>query len=211
MAISPAGITVANYIGLSRILLWTPLATAFVLLQRWDAAFAAILLAGISDMADGYVARREKTISNFGAFLDLTADKVFVTAMLVCLSYQGLVPLWAVLIILLREFFVMGLRCYAAAERVSIPVDRIGRSKCFFTFAAILAIVLNLPFAPQLLIVACALTVVSGAMYFYRARPLLARYLRYSTVDAPARIVEASMLSLPFRDRVGAVEASSAD
>ncbi len=211
MAISPPGITIANYIGLSRILLWTPLATVFVLQQRWDAAFAAILMAGISDMADGYVARRENTISNFGAFLDLTADKVFVTAMLVCLSYQGLVPLWAVLIILLREFFVMGLRCYAAAEHVSIPVDRIGRSKCFFTFAAILAIVLNLPFAPQILMVACALTVVSGAMYFYRARPLLTKYLRYSIDDAPARVVVAPRLSLPFHDQVAAVKAAPAD
>jgi CDP-diacylglycerol--glycerol-3-phosphate 3-phosphatidyltransferase len=210
MAISPPGITIANYIGLSRILLWTPLATAFVLVQRWDGAFAAILMAGLSDMADGYVARRQKTISNFGAFLDLTADKVFVTAMLVCLNYQGAVPLWAVLVILLREFFVMGLRCYAAAEHVSIPVDRIGRSKCFFTFAAILAIVLNLPFAPQLLIVACALTVVSGGMYFYRARPLLVKYLRYSTVDAPARVV-APLLSMPFHNPVGVVKASPAE
>ncbi len=210
MAISPPGITIANYIGLSRILLWTPLAVAFVILQRWDGAFAAILMAGISDMADGYVARREKTISNFGAFLDLTADKVFVTAMLVCLGYQGLVPMWAVLIILLREFFVMGLRCYAAAEHVSIPVDRIGRAKCFFTFAAILATVINLPFAPQLLLVACVLTVVSGAMYFYRARPLLVKHLRYSTVDAPARVVVVPLVSMPF-DSVGAVKASSAD
>jgi len=211
MAISPPGITIANYIGLSRILLWTPLATAFVLLERWDEAFIAILMAGISDMADGYVARREKTISNFGAFLDLTADKVFVTAMLVCLGYQGLVPQWAVLVILLREFFVMGLRCYAAAEHVSVPVDRIGRSKCFFTFAAILAVVLRLPFAPQLLLVACALTVVSGAMYFYRAQPLLVKYLRYSIDDAPARTVVTPRLSMPFRDHVAAVKASPAD
>lgn len=194
MASSLPAITTANYIGLSRILLLTPIATAFVVLQRWEEAFVAILLAGISDIADGYIARREKTISNFGAFLDLTADKVFVTAMVTCLGFQGLVPLWAVLIILLREFFVMGLRCYAAAERVSIPADRVGRSKCLFTFAAILAVVGGLPFAPQLLAIACALTVVSGAMYFYRAQPLLVKYLRYS-VDA-ARMPNAVQLGL---------------
>ena len=186
MAITPPGITVANYIGLSRVLVWTPLATIFVVLQRWDEAFLAILMAGISDMADGFVARRENTISNFGVFLDLTADKVFVASMLVCLGYQGLVPLWAVLVILAREFFVMGLRCYAAAEHVMIPADRIGRAKCFFTFAAILAIVLKLPFAPYLLVVACTLTVVSGVLYYYRARHLLLKYLRYSAVEAPA-------------------------
>jgi CDP-diacylglycerol--glycerol-3-phosphate 3-phosphatidyltransferase len=186
MVISHPGITAANYIGLSRIFLWTPLATYFVLLQRWDGAFVAILMAGISDMADGFVARREGTISNFGAFLDLTADKVFVALMLTCLGYQGLVPLWAVLIVLVREFLVMGLRCYAAAEHVSIPVDSVGRSKCFFTFAAILAIVLGLPVAPLLLVVACALTVVSGAMYFYRGQHLLVKYLRYSPTDVPA-------------------------
>lgn len=185
MAITP-GITVANYVGLSRIFLWTPLATAFVLRQWWEGAFAAILMAGISDMADGFIARREGTISNFGAFLDLTADKVFVASMLICLGYQNRVPLWAVLIILAREFLVMGLRCYAASEHVTIPVGRVGRFKCFFTFAAILAVVLNQPFAPQLLVVACALTVVSGALYFYRGQHLLVKYLRYSTADAPS-------------------------
>jgi len=179
MLLRPSSITLANYIGLSRMLLWTPLATAFVLLQRWEEAFVAISMAGISDMADGFVARREKTVSNFGVFLDLTADKVFVSSMLICFAYQGLVPAWAVLIILLREFFVMGLRCFAAAENVAIPVDKVGRSKCFFTFAAILAIVMNLSIAPHLLAVACTLTVISGAMYFYRAQDLLVKYLRY--------------------------------
>ena len=62
MLLPHAGITLANYIGLSRLLLWTPLAIGFVLVQRWDAAFASILMAGISDMADGFVARLQREV-----------------------------------------------------------------------------------------------------------------------------------------------------
>ena len=211
MLLPHAGITLANYIGLSRLLLWTPLAIGFVLVQRWDAAFASILMAGISDMADGFVARREKTLSNFGAFLDLTADKVFVTSMLVILAYQGFVPLWAVLIILLREFMVMGLRCFAAAENVTIAPDRIGRTKCLFTFLAIMAIITNLGVAPYLLVVACALTVVSGVLYFYRAKDLLVKYLRYSTVEAPTLPVVPSIMSIAFTDTVVATKSGAGD
>lgn len=209
MHLPPTGITIANYIGLSRIFVWTPLAITFVLVERWEGAFISILMAGISDMADGFVARRERTISNFGVFLDLTSDKVFVASMLICLAYQGFVPLWAVMIILLREFLVMGLRCFAAAENVTIPVDRVGKSKCFFTFAAILATVGNLSIAPFLLVTACALTVISGALYFYRAQGLLVKYLRYSAVETlPAG---PSMLAIAFTDPVVATKVSAGD
>jgi CDP-diacylglycerol--glycerol-3-phosphate 3-phosphatidyltransferase len=211
MLLPPSGITLANYIGLSRLLVWTPLAIAFVLVQRWEGAFVSILMAGISDMADGFVARRERTLSNFGSFLDLTADKVFVTSMLVILAYQGFVPLWAVLIIVLREFMVMGLRCFAAAENVAIAPDRIGRTKCLVTFLAILAIVLNLSIAPYLLVAACTLTMISGVLYFYRAKDLLVKYLRYSTVEAPTLPVAPSIMSIAFIDTAVATKSGAGD
>src|SRR5262245_59806666 len=167
MNIRPTEITRANYIGVSRIVLWTPLATAMMLREQWAAAAVAIVMSGVSDVADGVIARRENTISTFGVFLDLTADKVFVSALFISLAAQGLVPLWAVLTIVVREFLVMGLRAFAAAESTVITADKAGGAKIIATFLAILAVVLHLAIAPYLVVLAVVLTIVSGLRYAY--------------------------------------------
>lgn len=182
MAMRRDGITKANYIGLSRIFILTPLAIAFVVMMKWNAAFIVVCLSGISDILDGIVARREKTVSSFGVFLDLTADKVFVSATLVCLVYQNLVPLWIVLTILLRDFLVMGLRCFAAAERVVIPANKLGGWKVIITFMALLAITAGAKTGLYLLVAAAALATISGVVYFWRARRLLSKDLRYPAI-----------------------------
>jgi len=187
MPVRHHGVTTANYIGLSRIVVWTPIAITFVLLRMWEGAFLAICLSGISDILDGIIARREETVSNFGVFLDLTADKVFVSAMLLCLLYAQLAAFWCVLTILLRDFIVMGLRCFAASEATVLSADKLGGAKIVVTFAAILAIVLHLRVAPYLLIAATLLTVVSGLGQFWRARHLLRRHLTYAGMERELR------------------------
>jgi CDP-diacylglycerol--glycerol-3-phosphate 3-phosphatidyltransferase len=180
----PRAVTKANYVGISRIVLWTPLAVVCTLADWQVGAFVAIVMCGVSDVLDGTIARRENTLSQFGVFLDLTADKVFVASMLVCFVYKGFVPMWVVIAILVREFLVMGLRCYAAAEQVIISADLLGGLKIITTFVAFLAITLHLGLGFWLLMVATTLTIVSGVAYFYRARALLLKSLYYTAVPA---------------------------
>jgi CDP-diacylglycerol--glycerol-3-phosphate 3-phosphatidyltransferase len=101
----------------------------------WAFLVATLLffLASVTDLLDGYIARRFKVVSSFGVFLDLTADKVFVSAILVALVQIGLVPSWIVVIIIAREFLVMGLRSMAAAKGKVIPAGKWGKQKTFIT------------------------------------------------------------------------------
>ena len=180
MTVTFSRVTKANYIGLARLFILTPLAILFVLRQQWDIALVILIISGLSDILDGKIARYEGTESNFGVFLDLTADKLFVSAMFLCFLYQGLAPLWAVLVIILREVLVTGLRCFAAAENVVIRPTPLGGWKIIITFVTMFSIVLHLGVTPYLIIGTAFFTAISGVMYFYSARDLLTKDLHYT-------------------------------
>jgi CDP-diacylglycerol--glycerol-3-phosphate 3-phosphatidyltransferase len=112
--------------------------------QPWAFLTATLLffLASITDFFDGYLARRLHVVSSFGVFLDLTADKVFVSAILIALVQIGLVPAWIVFVIVTREFLVTGLRSMAAAKGKVIPAGMWGKQKTFITLVAMGALLL---------------------------------------------------------------------
>ncbi|QBD79373.1 CDP-diacylglycerol--glycerol-3-phosphate 3-phosphatidyltransferase [Ktedonosporobacter rubrisoli] len=133
-----------NLLSLSR-LLATVLVFILVLIdQPWAflLATALFLLASITDFFDGYLARRLKVVSSLGVFLDLTADKVFVVAILTAMVQISLIPAWIVFIIVTREFLVMGLRSMAAARGKVIPAGVWGKQKTFITLVAMGGILL---------------------------------------------------------------------
>ena len=96
--------------------------------------FAAIAL---TDKLDGYLARSRGEVTTFGKFLDPIADKLCVTCALLYLLELELVPSWAVLIILAREFIVSGLRMVVAAEGTVIAASNLGKWKTATTMLAI--------------------------------------------------------------------------
>jgi CDP-diacylglycerol--glycerol-3-phosphate 3-phosphatidyltransferase len=100
-------------------------------------ATALFILASVTDFFDGYLSRRFKVVSPLGVFLDLTADKVFVSAILIALIQIGLVPAWIVVIIVTREFLVTGMRSMAAAKGKVIPAGMWGKQKTLITMIAI--------------------------------------------------------------------------
>ncbi len=106
--------------------------------QPWAFLTATVLfiLGSITDFFDGYLARRMHIVSSLGVFLDLTADKVFVSAILIALVQIGLVPAWVVVIIVTREFLVTGLRSMAAARGKVIPAGKWGKQKTLITMIA---------------------------------------------------------------------------
>jgi CDP-diacylglycerol--glycerol-3-phosphate 3-phosphatidyltransferase len=128
-----------NILSASR-LIATVLVFILVLLNQplmYLIATMLFVLASITDFFDGYLARRLKVVSSLGVFLDLTADKVFVSAILIALVQVGLVPAWVVFIIVTREFLVTGLRSIAAAKGKIIPAGIWGKQKTLITMVAI--------------------------------------------------------------------------
>lgn len=99
-------------------------------------ATALFLLVALTDTLDGRLARRYNLVSNMGIFLDLTADKVMVSGLLIALVEVHLLPAWVVIIIVAREFLVTGVRTLAAAAGKVIPAGKLGKQKTFLTLIA---------------------------------------------------------------------------
>ena len=172
-------LNVPNLLALARIIL-TPVVMAFVLRsEQIDHAFgialAVFVPAALTDFADGYLARRWKLTTVFGAFLDSVADKVLVIGSLLVLIEVGRAWSWAAFIIITREVAVMGLRAVAALEKATVPPSFWGKSKTTFQFVAI-GFALIRPesefgpffFDEWLMLVAVFATVLSGWDYFRR-------------------------------------------
>src|SRR5438876_1943777 len=126
---------VPNILSLSRILA-TVVIFVLVLIDTPLAFLIAtvfFVLGSGTDFLDGYLTRRYKLVSPLGVFLDLTADKVFVSVILIALVQVGLVPAWIVAVIIAREFLVTGLRSMAAAKGKVIPAGKWGKQKTFIT------------------------------------------------------------------------------
>ncbi len=133
-----------NVLSFSRIVA-TILVFVLVLLNQpvfFLIATLVFFLASVTDLLDGYLARRLQLVSPLGVFLDLTADKVFVSAILIAYVQIGLVPAWIVVIIVAREFLVTGLRSIASARGTVIPAGKLGKQKTFITLLAIGGILL---------------------------------------------------------------------
>jgi CDP-diacylglycerol--glycerol-3-phosphate 3-phosphatidyltransferase len=136
--------TLPNLLSASR-LFATILVFVLVLVdQPWAflTATALFVLASLTDFFDGYLARRLKIVSSFGAFLDLAADKVFVSAILIAFVQIGLVPAWIVFVIVTREFLVTTLRSIAAEKGKKIPPSMWGKQKTFITLVAMAVLLL---------------------------------------------------------------------
>ncbi|SRR5712692_2398755 len=100
-------------------------------------------LASLTDWLDGYLARRRKQITTFGQLIDPVADKLLTSAALISLVQMELVPAWMVVVIIGREFAVMGLRSLAYARGVVIPASPLGKIKMIAQVVAILALILG--------------------------------------------------------------------
>jgi cardiolipin synthase len=106
---------------------------------RW-AALGIFIGAAITDLVDGWYARRFGQLSTLGRMLDPIADKLLVGICLLMLAADGTIKgwsLWAAIIILCREILVSGLREYLAELRVSVPVSQLGKWKTFMQLLAV--------------------------------------------------------------------------
>ncbi|MCD4848592.1 MAG: CDP-diacylglycerol--glycerol-3-phosphate 3-phosphatidyltransferase [Candidatus Aegiribacteria sp.] len=196
-----------NRISILRILL-SPLFMILLIDNRQGSRIAALgvfAIASLTDLYDGYLARKYGWITNLGKFLDPLADKLLVALALIGLNQIDLVPAWALYLIIGRELLVTGLRAIAAYAGVLILPSRMGKYK---TLSQMLSMFFYLLFsvlyygshiergaflssvdsgsmlsiksllllsADTLILIAVFLSIISGADYFWRNRSILRR------------------------------------
>ncbi len=129
-------------------------------------------LAALTDILDGYLARSRSTVTTFGRVMDSVADKLLITAALIGLVSLDRLAAWVALVIVGREFAVTALRYFAARQAIEVSVSRLGKMKTLVQVLAILALIAVGPavWAQVLVYAAVAITVVSGADYFWGFR-----------------------------------------
>jgi len=106
-------------------------------------ALTIFLAAAVTDLLDGYLARRLKQVTTVGTLLDPIADKLLISAALISLVQIRLLPGWMVILIISREFAVSGLRSIAAAEGYTIKAGELGKSKMVLQVAGVTLVMLS--------------------------------------------------------------------
>lgn len=140
-------------------------------------AAAIFIVASLTDMLDGKIARKYNLVTNFGKFMDPLADKLLVCSALICLIELGQLPAWMVIIIVSREFIISGFRLIAAEQGIVIAASYWGKFKTTFQMIAVILMIVNLPVL-HILTVACTwialvLTVVSLVDYIAKNHKVL--------------------------------------
>lgn len=144
-------------------------------------ALGIFVVASLTDLADGKIARKYNLVTNFGKFMDPLADKLLVCAALIALVEMSRIPAWAVIVIISREFIISGFRLVAADNRVVIAASYWGKFKTTFQMIMVCLMIVNLGvLVPGLQIVtdavmwiALALTVISLIDYLAKNRSVL--------------------------------------
>lgn len=170
-----------NKLTLMRVVM-IPLLVLFMLVpmgfdaQKWI-ALGIFILASLTDLADGKIARKYNLITNFGKFMDPLADKLLVCSALICLIELHKIPAWIVLIIIAREFIVSGFRLVAADQGIVIAASMWGKVK---TTVQMILICLMIADIPQLAVLtqvamwsALALTIISLVDYVAKNRAVI--------------------------------------
>lgn len=168
-----------NKLTILRVIL-VPVFMAFMLVIPQNPAFVTVsllifIVASLTDTLDGYLARKNGLITNFGKLMDPLADKMLTTAAYLGLLTMGRASCWAVMLILTREFIVSGIRLVAAGNGTVIAASVWGKAKTVFQMVSIIAAFLVMyPICPVdtgiaitniLVWISAVITVISGADY----------------------------------------------
>jgi len=184
-----------NYLTLGRILL-IPVVLVLIAKIRPErslhdnlvmgiAAAAVFILAGVSDLIDGYYARKFNINGVFGKYFDPLADKLLILAVMTMLIPLGRIPAWMVILFLSREISVTALRGMAASEQIILPADYWGKKKAATQTLALIGLMVYYPFlgvdfgrmGDVLLVLSLIIALGSGVNYVVQfIRAILERY-----------------------------------
>ena len=132
-----------NKLTIFRVILVIPFVA--LMLNGYDLwAVAVFIIASLTDLLDGKIARKYNLITDFGKFMDPLADKLLVCAAMICLVEMGRLPAWMVIVIISREFIISGFRLVASDNCVVIAASYWGKFKTTFQMLMIIVLILNL-------------------------------------------------------------------
>ena len=176
--------TLPNKLTVLRMIL-VPFFVAALLIQNGEifalrmTALVLFLIASLTDLLDGKIARKYNLVTNFGKFMDPLADKLLVCSALICLVQLGQLPAWIVIIIISREFIISGFRLVAADQGVVIAASMWGKSKTVSQMISIVLLIINIKTPPLGVLTAISvpvmtiLTVVSLLDYLMKNKQVL--------------------------------------
>jgi CDP-diacylglycerol--glycerol-3-phosphate 3-phosphatidyltransferase len=140
-------------------------------------ALAIFIVASLTDLLDGKIARKYNLVTNFGKFMDPLADKLLVCSALICLIEMGRIPAWIVIVIISREFIISGFRLIAADNRVVIAASYWGKFKTTFQMIMVCLMIANISALSLLttiiMWIAVALTVISLIDYIVKNKGVI--------------------------------------
>ena len=158
----------------------------FVAALLWDhgenvtlryVAAAIFIIASLTDLLDGKIARKYNLVTNFGKFMDPLADKLLVCSALICLIELGEIPAWMVIVIISREFIISGFRLVASDNGVVIAASYWGKFKTTFQMIAVILLIVGIEALTKVtnicLWTAVALTVISLIDYIRKNHRVL--------------------------------------
>lgn len=140
-------------------------------------ALALFIIASLTDLLDGKIARKYNLVTNFGKFMDPLADKLLVCSALICLIELNALPAWMVIVIISREFIISGFRLIASDNGVVIAASYWGKFKTTFQMVSVVLLILDiraLAFVTTICVwIALLLTIVSLVDYIYKNHKIL--------------------------------------
>ena len=142
-------------------------------------AVAIFIVASLTDLLDGKIARKYNLVTDFGKFMDPLADKLLVCAAMICLIETGQLAAWSVIVIISREFIISGFRLVAADNGVVIAASYWGKFKTAFQMLMVIVLILNFDncyfqlLGTVLTYIALVLTGVSLIDYLWKNRAVL--------------------------------------
>ena len=141
------------------------------------AAMVVFIIAALTDVADGIIARTRNQVTDFGKFMDPLADKILTFAAMLWFVRIDVLPAWIVLIVIVREFMVTGIRLVAAAKDKVIAASLFGKIKTTVTVICLIVLFLY-DMLDHWMLITCwvlisATTIVSGVDYFVKNKEIM--------------------------------------
>lgn len=145
--------------------------------EFWSLILAVLFVAAsITDLLDGYIARKYQLVTTMGKFLDPIADKLIINIAMILMIPIGRIPAWIVAITIMRDLIVDGIRSIASSEGLFIQASRLGKQKTLAQIIAVTALMIHYSFfgadahlvGTVILYIAFVLTIYSGVDYFIK-------------------------------------------
>jgi CDP-diacylglycerol--glycerol-3-phosphate 3-phosphatidyltransferase len=144
--------------------------------DKWI-ALAIFIIASLTDLLDGKIARKYNLITDFGKFMDPLADKLLVCSAMICLVSLGKIPAWIVIVIIAREFIISGFRLIAADNGRVIAASYWGKFKTTFQMVMVILMIADIPqlyiLTQIIMYVALVLTVISLVDYLVKNKDVM--------------------------------------